>query len=310
MPRAEAKYWILAQDKTKGAIDSATRGLDRLKGAAGGAAAGVAVPLAALAGALGALVALINNVSARLADLGRMGRDVAATGREAAVLGFVGARRGLSPEQLIGGLEQLSEKIIAATQEGDPEARRQFAALGLRAQELERMDRVEQLIALDQARERLPKDLRTGAISDLIGGGFGRLFEGGQTVQEMVALADTLKVTEEAMRRQTAALAFEESKQSIDAAIDARLDKAVTPMMEKLAPTLEQAAKEIATGEPGAAAAEAARVAGAAGMAFGAPAPTAASAILRIMTQQLRTQIQTRDRITTMRPPGVYAGEN
>lgn len=248
MAKAQAKYTITAEDKTRRGVNSAKKGLDGLKASAVGFAARAAGAIGGLLATLGVLGVKLNQTAERLNRLNRMGQDVGLVGAQTAQLGFLAERKDLSPEQLVGGLEMIAEKVEDAAI-GGMEARRQFAALGLSFQDLQGKSPVQQLLLIEKALSKIADaGRRVAAVSELMGGGFGRLFAGAP-ISDVLRRAQQLGVTTDASRRQAAGTAFEQGQQSLAAAIGARMEKIFLPAMNAIAVFMERSATRVAGGD-------------------------------------------------------------
>jgi len=281
MPRAEAKYVITADDQTKRGVRSAQRGLDRLKGGLVGFAATagtafvaarrgvdnlkgglvgfalssvgrlstVAAAVTAIGSSVTAAGVAIQRTADRLHRLRRIGQDIGLVGAETAQLGFIAEAKDVSPEQLIGAIEQLQERILDAKQGGE-EARRQFQLLGVTFKELEGKSPIAQLVAIQEALEGIQDaNVRTGVISDLLGGGLGRLFAG-EGIGGLAGRAQELGVTRDAAGRQSAASRFVQGFRELRAAAGARSAQAFQPVMRVIGALASRAGTIVAGGTP------------------------------------------------------------
>ena len=246
MAKAEAKYTITAEDRTRRGVRSAERGLDRLKAGVAGFAARAAGPLAALGAAVTALGVSVNRTADRLAEMQRRGQDVGTVGGQTALLDFLSGQVGISPEQLTGGIEQLQERIQDAATGGE-EARRQLHALGLTFEDLQRKSPLQQLEAIDEAIQRIADpSRRTAALSELLGGGFGRVFQG--DVGRILRRGADLGIGRDATRTQAAGSAFTRARQELTATLGAQSQRAMAPVMRFLSQMLSDTATRISGG--------------------------------------------------------------
>ena len=245
---AEAKYRIVAEDKTRRGLQSAQRGLSRFKGAAAGFVAAFARPMAGAAAALGAAGIALNAVADKLNNLNRAGMDVGLTGEQIAELGHIARESDVDIGQLTGGIEQLQEKIQDAKQGGE-EARRQFLNLGVSFRDLEGKTPVEQLVLLDEAFEKIEdRSKRIAGISELLGGGFGRLFGDPDSVARMREVAEEIGLLEGAAGRLAAGTAFTKARNRLTAALGARAERFAQPFLGLGANLMNRGARNVGQG--------------------------------------------------------------
>lgn len=168
MARNEAKYTITAVDRTKRALDSASRGFKGLDSAVAKVSAGVA----ALAGAA-AMGALVKSTVESTDKLAKMSTQLGISAQALAELEYGAERSGSNVDQLGVALATMQKNLTDATR-GTGEAIIALQELGIQADDLRGMNADQQFRVLADAISRLTDDAQKTNIAMKVFGESGR----------------------------------------------------------------------------------------------------------------------------------------
>lgn len=196
MATNEAKYKITAEDRTKRAIESASKGFKGLDGAVKGLTSSMGGWKAIATLTITTLTALTVKAAQSADQIDKLSKQIGVSAKEFQKLKFIGERSGVSVEQLTTAIATFQKNIVDA-KNGVGEAQLAIKRLGLDAEELAKMTPTEALMEFSEALRGISTDAERTNISMRVLGEGGRtlgplLQEGASGVEEMSRALDQI----------------------------------------------------------------------------------------------------------------------